>query len=318
MADVSEQAKELRKLWSGFQAARVLLTANNYRIFDHLKEQKTAKELSKDIGTDKRATDILLDALTGLGFLRKQNGRYKNTIMTSQLLVSGSPYYQGDIIRHADTLWNNWSGLDKVFKTGGLYYKSQNHGAFILGMHNLAVLKAGDIVKGIGLKGVKKALDLGGGPGTYAMEIAKKGTHVVLFDTPETIKIARRLINKKGVKNIDFIQGDFLYDNLGNDYDLIFLSQILHIYSERNNIRLLKKCRKALNNNGRVVIQDFFINENKAHPVESALFAINMLVNTEGGRCYSPGEIKDWCLTAGFKKIRKKFIADSMLIIAEV
>jgi hypothetical protein len=43
-----------------------------------------------------------------------------------------------------------------------------------------------------------------------------------------------------------------------------------------------------------------------------------MLVNTEGGRCYSPGEIKDWCLTTGFKKIRKKFIADSMLIIAEV
>ena len=317
MADILEQSKELRKIWGGFQGARVLLTANNYRVFDYLKKQKAAAGLAKDIGADKRATEILLDALTGLGLLKKQKGQYKNSSLASQFLISGSPYYQGDIIRHADTLWQNWSGLDNVVKTGKPHHVSHDHRAFILGMHNLALLKADNVLKAVGLKGVKKALDLGGGPGTYTIEMAKKGISVTIFDTPETIEIAKEVVKKSGVKNINFLQGDFLADDFGRDYDLIFISQILHAYSEDDNIMVLKKCRNALNKNGRIVIQEFFIDKDRANPVQSALFSINMLVNTEGGRCYSPEEIKRWYLKTGFRKIQKQLLADSVLISAK-
>ena len=317
MADILEQSKELRKIWGGFQGARVLLTANNYRVFDYLKKQKAAAGLAKDIGADKRATEILLDALTGLGLLKKQKGQYKNSSLASQFLVSGSSYYQGDIIRHADTLWQNWSGLDNVVKTGKPHHVSHDHRAFILGMHNLAVLKADNVLKAVGLKGVKKALDLGGGPGTYTIEMAKKGISVTIFDTPETIEIAKEVVKKSGVKNMNFLQGDFLTDDFGRDYDLIFISQILHAYSEDDNIMVLKKCRNALNKNGRIIIQEFFIDKDRANPVQSALFSINMLVNTEGGRCYSPEEIKRWYLKTGFRKIQKQLLADSVLISAK-
>ena len=317
MADILEQSKELRKIWGGFQGARVLLTANNYRVFDYLKKQKAAAGLAKDIGADKRATEILLDALTGLGLLKKQKGQYKNSSLASQFLVSESPYYQGDIIRHADTLWQNWSGLDNVVKTGKPHHVSHDHRAFILGMHNLAVLKASNVLKAVGLKGVKKVLDLGGGPGTYTIEMAKKGISVTIFDTPETIEIAKEVIKKSGVKNINFLQGDFLADDFGRDYDLIFISQILHAYSEDDNIMVLKKCRNALNKNGRIVIQEFFIDKDRTHPVQAALFSINMLANTSGGRCYSPEEIKRWYLKTGFRKIQKQLLADSVLISAE-
>jgi 2-polyprenyl-3-methyl-5-hydroxy-6-metoxy-1,4-benzoquinol methylase len=314
MTTIFERSKELRKLWSGFQGPRVLLTANNYKVFDHLMRPQSAKAISKKLNTDRRATEILLDALTGLSLLKKQNGKYMNTNMASQFLVSGSPHYQGDILKHADILWQNWSGLDKVIKTGTPYHKAQNHGAFILGMHNLAILKAKDVLKIIGLKGVKTALDLGGGPGTYSIEMAKKGISVTLFDRPETVEIAKRVISREGVKGIDFISGDFLKDDFGRGYDLIFLSQVLHSYSEKDNINLLKKCRKALSNNGRVVIQEFLINEDRTHPLQSALFSINMLVNTEGGRCYSPDEMKGWLLKAGLKNIKEKFFEDAVLI----
>ncbi len=334
MADILKQSKELRKIWGGFQGARVLLTANNYRVFDYLKKQKAAAGLAKDIGADKRATEILLDALTGLGLLKKQKGQYKNSSLASQFLISGSPYYQGDIIRHADTLWQNWSGLDNVVKTGKPHHVSHDHRAFILGMHNLAVLKSSNVLKAVGLKGVKKALDLGGGPGTYTIKMAKKGISVTIFDTPETIEIAKEVISKiplnpplpKGgrggfernfQKNINFLQGDFLADDFGRDYDLIFISQILHAYSEDNNIMVLKKCRNALNKNGRIVIQEFFIDKDRTHPVQAALFSINMLANTSGGRCYSPEEIKRWYLKTGFRKIQKQLLADSVLISAK-
>ena len=44
------------------------------------------------------------------------------------------------------------------------------------------------------MKGVKSALDLGGGPGTYSMEMARKIDSVTLFDLPSTIAIAKDII----------------------------------------------------------------------------------------------------------------------------
>lgn len=314
MRGIPEGAKELRRIWSGFRAARVLITANNYRVFDHLTRPQSAKTISKKLNIDLRATEILLDALTGIGLLKKQKGRYRNARIASQFLVSKNPYYQGDIIRHADTLWKNWSGLDEVLKTGDPYHKAHDQEAFILGMHNLASLKVKDVIKTIGLRGVKTALDLGGGPGTYSIEMAKRGVNVTLFDFPETIEIAKRVTKKEKVSGINFIGSDFMGDDIGKGYDLIFISQILHAYSEKDNLQLLRKCRKALNDSGRIVIQESYISEDRTHPVQSALFSINMLVNTEGGRCYSPKELRGWLLKAGFKNIEERLIDDTVLI----
>lgn len=315
---ITEQAKEIRSLWGGFQSARVLITANNYKVFDSLERHKTAGGVAKELKTDKRATEILLDALAGQGLLIKQKNKYRNTGLASRFLVSKSPYYQGKIIKHADNLWDRWSDLDRIVKTGKPSARSRDHTSFILGMHNLSVMKVKDVIRESGLSGVKKSLDLGGGPGTYSIEMAKKGVYAVLFDTPETINIARTVVHDSGVdqKNICFKEGDFLTDDFGNGYDLILMSQIVHMFSEKTNVMLLKKCRKALNKSGRVVIHDFLINENRTHPPWGSLFAVNMLVNTESGRSYTPEEMKEWLLKSGFKNIRRKVVTDGMLVNA--
>ncbi|MEW6675528.1 MAG: methyltransferase [Nitrospirota bacterium] len=68
---------------------------------------------------------------------------------------------------------------------------------------------------------------------------------------------------------------------------------------------MLQKCKKALNNGGRVVIQESYVSKDGTHPAQGALFSVNMLVNTESGRCYSPDEIKSWLLRLGLKDIKK-------------
>lgn len=113
-----KQLQDFRQLWGGFRASRVALTANNYAIFEHLKTPMTAAGLAAKIGTDPRATEILLDALTSLGLLRKSGLKYRNTSLAATFLVKTSPWYQGDMLRHADSLWKSWSGLDEVVKTG--------------------------------------------------------------------------------------------------------------------------------------------------------------------------------------------------------
>jgi hypothetical protein len=86
------------------------------------------------------------------------------------------------------------------------------------------------------------------------------------------------------------------------------------MFSEKVNIDLLRKCRKALNPRGQIVIQEFPVQENRTLPVWGSLFAVNMLVNTEGGRTYSAGEIKRWFARTGFRSARKKNVADAVLV----
>ncbi|MCX7914402.1 MAG: acetylserotonin O-methyltransferase, partial [Thermodesulfovibrionales bacterium] len=214
---LQDELRELRMLWSAYWPARILLTANNFKIFEYLKKPMTAEELASIIKTDARATEILLDALTSFKLLRKFSKKYQNTSRANRFLTSDSPYYHGNIIKHLDVIWGNWSELDSVIKTGVPIRKYYDHASFIKGMDDISKMKASKVIKMIGLRGVKRALDLGGGPGTYAVEMAKRGVHVTIFDLPETIEIARNIIKRRAVPQdlVDFLAGDVLTDAIG-------------------------------------------------------------------------------------------------------
>jgi len=307
----------LRRM-SAFAPSRIILTANNYRIFDDLEGKgRTAAALAGVRGTDGRATELLLNSLVAIGLLEKKDGKFRNAAVASRYLVKGKPDYQGDILSHNDVLWDNWSGLDRVLKTGRPSRKSHDHESFILGMHNLALQKVKWVLKHLDLKGVNKVLDLGGGPGTYSIAFAKKTLDVTLLDFPDTLRISRRVIAAAGAQeNIRLRPGDFMRDELGCGYDLIFISQIFHAYGPDECISLLRKCRASLNKGGRVVVQEFYLDESRTNPLQGAVFSINMLVNTPRGRTYTPGEMSSWMTKSGFVGIEKKILDETVLITA--
>jgi cyclopropane fatty-acyl-phospholipid synthase-like methyltransferase len=139
-----------------------------------------------------------------------------------------------------------------------------------------------------------------------------------IFDLPATIAIARKVARREGVKGLRFIAGDFHMDSLGSGYDLILLSQIFHAFSEEENIALLEKCREALNPTGRMVVQEFPINEARTSPPRSALFSVNMLVATENGRCYTSREIRQWLKKTGFRDIALKNLTETVIVEGRV
>jgi ubiquinone/menaquinone biosynthesis C-methylase UbiE len=300
---------------SSFAPARIILTANNFRIFDHLGKGKTADAVSKALSTDKRATGLLLNSLTAIGLLKKEGNRYRNSSVASRYLVKGKTDYQGDILSHYDVLWDNWSGLDTVLKTGKPQRRSHDHRSFILGMHNLALQKVDKVIGNINLEGVRRVLDLGGGPGTYSMAFAKKGMDVTLFDYPDTLKISRKLIKEAGLgRNIRLLPGDFTENDWGRNNDMVFISQIFHAYGPEACIAMLEKCYDSLTPGGRVVVQEFHLDGSRTSPTQGALFAINMLVNTPAGRTYTAKEISSWMKKTGFTSISHKVLDDTVLI----
>jgi len=301
---------------SSFGPSRIILTANNFDIFSLLdKKPMTAPALARAAKTDARATELLLNSLAAIGLLEKKKNAFINTPVASCYLVAGKPDYQGDILRHHNNLWESWSGLDRVLKTGRPNRRPRDIKSFILGMHNLALQKAGKVVSSIDLKGVGALLDLGGGPGTYSMEFAKRNIDVTLCDFPDTLKISKRLIASAGLtKKIRLLPGDFTKDGMGSGYDLVFISQIFHAYSQDECQAMLKKAKAALNPGGRVVIQEFYLDETRANPQQGAIFAINMLVNTSAGRTYTPSEMRSWLKKAGFSGAEEKLLGDTVLI----
>jgi SAM-dependent methyltransferase len=309
------QLQDFGKLWGGFRASRVVLTANNYRIFDHLKTPKTAAQIAEAIRTDTRATEILLDAVASVGLLRKTGGKYRNTEMARKFLVKDSPLYQGDMLRHADHLWKSWSGLDEVVRTGKPNRSgARDYDSFIRAMHNNAVFRAKAVIDLLDLRNVTRALDLGGGPGTYSMELARRKVSVTHFDLPEPTMIARELVADQKIKNIYFVPGDFHTDDIGSGFDLVFISQILHSLSIDESIGLISKAKDALVPKGLIAIQEFLLEKDRAHPVPGALFSVNMLVNTPEGRSYSLDEMKGWLAKAGFRGIRKKVLGETAVV----
>ena len=149
-----DDLNHLRRLWS-FWSSRVILTANNFRVFDHLGEGKDAGELAALLGVDHRGIEILMNALCGLGLAEKRDERYVNTPLAVKYLVSGSPWYQGDMVKHYDILWQNWSALDEIVRTGRPVRRVADHPSFIRAMHNNAVFKARQVVDSLDLAGVR-------------------------------------------------------------------------------------------------------------------------------------------------------------------
>jgi hypothetical protein len=82
-------------------------------------------------------------------------------------------------------------------------------------------------------------------------------------------------------------------------------STIIHQNSPEQNEALYRKCFDALEAGGRIVIRDHVLSPDRTRPPSGALFAINMLVATPGGGCYTFEEIRVGLEAAGLERVRQ-------------
>ena len=315
---------EIDNLARGFMAARVILTGVELDLFGTMDESSlTANDLAQGLNTDPRATELLADALAALDLLEKENGRYRNTPTALKYLSSKSARFRGGGLRHLVNLWNSWDRLTEVVKRGGpagLPRTDVSRTAFIEAMEHFAKGVAERVAQTVDLSGVTRLLDLGGGPGSYAIALAKKypALEAVVFDLPYALEIARLAIDEAGLSDRVTIQpGDYNTDPLGKEYGAVLLSAIIHSLDETENRHLLERIWEALSPGGLLIIRDFLVDDTHTQPQQAALFAVNMLVNTPGGKTYSFNEVAGWLKQLGFKEILQEDLdGRSQLILA--
>ena len=306
--------EHLRAAVNGYTYSRVILTALDLDLFSVIGEKTwTIHRLARTVDASERGIDILCRNLASLGLLDSQNGRYKNSPLGATALNRKNPEYRGAYLSLLQQHWDAWSGLTNSVRSGTPHddgepiHQEEYRRAFTWAMHHRSRDIAPRIAKHIDLRGSTTLLDVGGGPGTYTLAMLARWPklHGTIGDRPAALQVARAVARKHPAgKRLSYLPLDFMAEDISGSYDVIFLSNVIHIYGPDENIELLKKIKAALNPGGRIIIQDFFLWDKKGlRPIETNLFAITMLLYTDTGNTYTAQEVKKWMTKAGFRAL---------------
>jgi len=291
----------LNEILRAYRKSEVLFVAHELGILDKIGQQPTDSDtLAKDLELSKNGIERLLSALCAIGIVIKEKEHYTLSVDFQPYLDPDSTDYIGGLINHEIHLHKRWNKLSESVRSGKPVKQSDEpSGAadtqrFIDAMAVIGNRTAPILMKKIVFQGNEYLLDLGGGPGKYIISFCETypDMQVTLFDQPDTIRVAQtNLSNNQHFKNMQFISGDILKDNLGENYDVIFSSNVIHIFGPEDVQIIFDKCHRALKPGGRLLIKDFFLNDDYTGPEFSTLFSLHMLLSTDGGKCYSEKEM---------------------------
>jgi SAM-dependent methyltransferase len=324
MSSAESASEFFTKTMMGYRATKALLVANRIGVFDALEGgwlDPTA--VARKLACDPRAMNILLRALVGLDLLIERDGCFQNAPLASEYLVRDRPRYVGNNLRFQDMLWEGWSNLESVVRSGHPWSDLETllvrgdqtfTEEYIRGMHNIAALPARDVARLLGPEPLTRMIDVGAGPGTYALALleAHPRLEAVLFDLPTTLAVTRDLVRTHALAGrLELRAGDYTRDELGSNFDLVLMSHVTHDESPDTIVEMLKKAHRALRPGGRVAIHDWVVDDSRCRPLHAALFSLNLTVYTRGGQIYAVDEYRALFGRAGFAHITHHLVLES-------
>lgn len=300
---------------SAYWHSKVLHVANRLDVFNRLAGKSlSADELAREAGADPRGLEILLIAVTSLGFLERVDGRYRNSPLAATFLEKSSPRYQGGIVSMFESWYPTWDKLHDAVVTGKPpVQKPHDQGTeatrtYIYGMHYRGVAQAQLLAKKIPLKGRSHLVDIAGGPGTFSIMFCKqnRGLSATVLDQPQTLTVTREIIaSHEMTGRVHTKPADYLSDAFGAGYDAALLSSMLNQESPAVIREIFRKTHHALAPGGLVIVQDQMLDDDKSGPVLSAMIGVNQLLHTPGGSAHSGREIAEWLGAVGFTKVKR-------------
>jgi len=307
----------MAKMWTSneefdFETARdyaskliLLASAQRAGIFKALNEEKDIASLKLMFKADERALFIILEALCSLGYAHKRLDRYTITEKARAHFIKQGKDYVGDSLPHFLDIMEAWLKIPEILKGAKPEKEERDVAAFMNAMASKPDEAVDETVNYclIRKKNAKSVLDLGGGPGKYSKAFIKRGLNAVLYDLPDTIDYVRTQFDLGNIKNLTLKKGDFTKEIenefASESFDIVFMGNICHIYSEKENRKLIGRVSNILGNNGMIAIEDFV----RGRSPMAEMFAVNMLANTEGGNTYTEAQYREWLTDAGFHKI---------------
>ncbi len=302
--------EQFRDSVAAYRLPRVIVTALEIDLFTALGSQRwTVENLARELKVSERGLRMLCRNLAMAGLLIKRGEQYWNSRLAATALNAAHSGYRGHYLELIAGHWKDWNRLTEAVRSGRPLDQEkpdepEYRRKFTWAMHHRTMEIAPGIASQISLGGVKTLLDLGGGPGTYAMAFLSKnrGLQATVCDRPAALEVAKEIAEGHPAgKRLAYLPLDLLSEDIPGRYDVVWYSNVLHIYSSEQNQSLFRRVSASLNPGGRFLIQDAFLHDREGlQPDDASLFALSMLLFTESGDTYKAADTSRWLRDAGF------------------
>lgn len=328
MSTLPESRGSYERIWRmlmGSLSTKLMMSAVEMGLFDVLDAFRSADDVARSLDTHPENTRRFLDALVSLDLLEKQGGRYRNLPDTQAFLVRGTPHYLGGLLRFARGMCiDPLSDLPVLVRQGpvpdhggdigdeSLWAEStRSNAAWAFGAMGKEM--AATVARLDGFSGFQKMLDLGGGHGIFTLYFVDAHPTMtgVVFDRPAVTQVADSFIEEYGTKErVRVVAGNYLADDIGSDYDLIWASSTLNFARMELDL-LVAKIHSALKPGGYfLAFQDGLTHERTKPDVTLGFLSAVLRTATDYG--FDQGEIADAMIRGGFRSVRSRSIDTPM------
>ncbi|WP_028580153.1 class I SAM-dependent methyltransferase [Desulfogranum japonicum] len=301
----------------------VLEAAIELNITEILTDNSELDEIAKqlDIKGEKSALMYFLDGVVALGLAEKKERRYFNTDFGKDFFHKESPVYMGSLLKNMKGMQHkNLPKIAEIITQGPPEVPPEqvlnSEAKWVEAVEHLAAYQRGgmgaicaDLVEELPeFAGVKKILDLGGGPGIIGTEILKRkpGAVGVLLDLPAIITLAEKEIKKEGLADrVSLLAGDYNQIDLGNGYDLIWASHNLYYVKDR--VSFFTRLKNALSDKGVFVCLHEGLTCEQTAPANIVLSRLSLALEGQNVS-FSKGEIAEDLQSVGFSWVDSKML----------
>ena len=296
---------------AGFMMRTHLFAANELGLFEKLADRPLAlDELAKDLDIPPRTARITADAMVALGFLEKQDDRYRNSSVSQTFLSGKTPADLRPFLR----FWNHisypqWQHLEEALRTNRGVRGDLDPDQRRIFSEGVAAIQAGPahaLAEKYDFTRHRKVLDLGGGVGEFLVPILERYPQLegTLFELPPVAEVAKDALTANPVgSRIDIVAGDIFEDAIPEDHDALILANVVHYFDHARNLELLRRIRERVLAGARVLIVDFWTNPQHTEPLFAALMGGEFLTSV-GGDVFSEEEAKGWLRETGWEYLQ--------------
>jgi hypothetical protein len=309
-------------LTTGHWVARLTYIAAKLKLADLLKSgPRTVGDLAKAAGVHAPALYRVLRALASVGvFAETKSERFKLTPLAATLRtdVPGSLRSFALMINEKYT-WDAWEELLYGVETGGIpfhkahgvlpfeYLEKHPEDLKVFGesMTSLSATENPAVAAAYKFSGFTTLVDIGGGHGSLLATILKANPKLkgVLFDQSSVIARAQKdqHVTAKGIAERCRLESGSFFETVPTRGDAYIMKYILHDWNDEQCVKILKNCRAAMNEKGKVLVVDTVILPGN-DPGWGKLLDIQMLVI--GGRERTKKEFAAMFAQAGLRMTR--------------
>ena len=319
-ASVRRHQLDVLGIAEGFFQSSVLSALLRLNLFEHIGDGvRTTEELAAGIDAQPETLARLLNAGVVFGLLESEDGSQFRLAPACRatLLPSAGENFIGNWVLNLDSFRLALEKLDEAVLTGKptvdpvSYHggKPEQTREYILAMHNYASLRGKELAAFLDTSQCRTMLDLGCGPGTYAFHLGIKnpGLALHLLDFPGVLDVTREVRENYGIRNeVRYLPLDVAKDEIPGSYDLVLISNALHMMSEEQCRALISRVYDSVAPGGSLVIQAQFLRDDRMGGRWPVLLDLIQLCITPAGRNHSVLETRAWMVEAGFKDIEHR------------